>query len=121
MSYVDKLCEKMCYCMTVGGLRDILEDICDDGFEGASVAFRLGHCSDEKGDCAVCLPIADIRIGADPSKVLLTPAARVYSSKPSSDEGSRPNFDCHITFNEDSFTVKIEDLITKDEGEGNVQ
>ena len=114
MSFSEKLCEKACYCMTVSGLRDLLDDIDEDGYGDACIAFRLGHSED--GIHAVCLPIADIRVDEGRKKVLLTPAARVREVN----GVAQPDFDLSVTFNDNDFSVKLEEVIFDREGEGNV-
>ena len=117
MSYADKLSEKMCYCMTVKGLHDLMESMCNEGYADSRVTFRVGGCVD--GSCtddpsnkscyAVCFPIADVRIDTkDPKKklVMLTPAPRMYEV----DGISLPDFDCTVSFCEDHITVQIIDL-----------
>lgn len=115
MNFLESLCQKACYCMTVSGLRDILDDLCEDGYENAYIAFRLGHYDD--GIKAVCLPIADIRVGNDKDRVILTPAARTKEVN----GVSQPDFDLCVSFRDNDLSVTMEEVIFEREGEENVQ
>lgn len=111
MNCSEKLCEKACYCMTVSSLRELLDDLCEDGYSDSCIAFRVGRSDD--GQNAVCLPIADIRVDPFREKVLLTPAARIHEVN----GVAQPDFDFIVSFNEDNFSVKLEDLTYEEKGE----
>lgn len=105
--YFDKLQHRMCYCMTVGDLCSILEDMDDDGYGDALIAFRIGHHVETER--MICFPVADIRISTNDKKyVYLTPAPRVGVSK--NNGQFCPEFDCTVDENEDSISVRLEDL-----------
>lgn len=104
MTFEDKMQERMRYCLSVTGLRDILNEMIEDGYSDAQVAMRIGHTDDCR---AVCFPLADIRVDPDKSKVLFTPSARV---KPCGDT-LIPEFDIHIDVNDDDIRLSFEEVI----------
>lgn len=107
--FVSTMNEKMCFSFTVKQLWDILDEMLDEGYGDANVAFRIGHTPDNP-PLAICFPIADIRVlmdsDAKPQSVLFTSAPGINSI----DNVRLPEFDLVASINDDSISLKFEDL-----------
>lgn len=105
-TFKEKMLDYMRATTSVKDLKEILDDLVENGFGDARVAYRIGHTNDAIPK-AVNFPLADIRIADDKSMVLFTPAARVKDFK----DRKIPEFDIVASFDEKSMKLSFEKIL----------
>jgi hypothetical protein len=99
----EELSHYMRNALTIGQLRDMLNEMVDDGLGECVAGFRIGHTFDGK---ILTFPLADVRVNQEESCVLFTPAPSIKEVN----GHWMPEFDVTVDIKEDAFVLQFEEI-----------
>ena len=100
MSIIDTLVTKFNACLTVSGLREILEQIEADGAGDSVIGFYVS-AYDGNPNSFFCLPVADVCTSADKELVFFTPNERTEG------ESDTVHFDLTASLSDEAITLRL--------------